>query len=103
MDVNARGAATKDCCTMNIPHESAASDGLARSRRVVITGIGAITPLGIGKDALWCGVRRGESAVRPVTRFDASPFATRIAAEVNDFDALDYLYARHVRCLDRYV
>ncbi|MGN6359742.1 MAG: beta-ketoacyl-ACP synthase II [Thermomicrobiales bacterium] len=87
---------------MNVPSESAASNGLTRPRRVVITGIGAITPLGIGKDALWCGVRRGESAVRPVTRFDASSFATRIAAEVNDFDVLDYMDARQARRLDRY-
>jgi 3-oxoacyl-[acyl-carrier-protein] synthase II len=87
---------------MNDPDEMDSGDGRLRPRRVVITGIGAITPLGIGKDALWCGVRRGESAVGPVTRFDASLFATRIAAEVNDFDARDYMDARQVRRLDRY-
>ena len=43
-------------------------------RRVVITGIGAITPIGVGRDALWEGVRSGKSAVRRITRFDPAPF-----------------------------
>ena len=69
---------------------------------MVVTGIGAITPIGTGKEALWCGVRRGVSAVRAVTRFDASPFATRIAAEVDGFDPLDYVDERKARRLDRF-
>jgi 3-oxoacyl-[acyl-carrier-protein] synthase II len=69
---------------------------------VVITGIGAITPVGSGREGLWAGVRRGESAVRPITRFDATPFRSRVAAEVTDFDPLDYLDARKARRLDRF-
>ena len=55
-------------------------------RRVVITGIGAITPIGMGREELWDGLRAQRSAVGPVTRFDPSPFRTHIAAEVNDFE-----------------
>ena len=50
--------------------------------RVAITGIGAITPIGTGVEPLWAGVRRGESAVRRISRFDPSAFPSQIAAEV---------------------
>jgi 3-oxoacyl-[acyl-carrier-protein] synthase II len=71
-------------------------------RRVLITGLGVITPIGVGADALWAGLRRGTSAVREVTRFDASPFRSRIAAEVRDFHPTDHIEARRVRRLDRF-
>src|SRR5919204_612414 len=71
-------------------------------QRVVITGIGAITPIGSGVDGLWSGVLRGSSAVRRVTRFDASPFRSRLAAEIDDFDPHAYLEPRRVRRLDRF-
>jgi 3-oxoacyl-[acyl-carrier-protein] synthase II len=72
------------------------------SRRIVITGIGAITPIGSGREGLWAGVRRGESAGRPVTRFDPAPFRSQVAAEIDDFDPLDYMDARKARRLDRF-
>src|SRR3712207_452252 len=64
------------------------------ARRVVITGIGALTPVGIGREDLWRGVRRGCSAVRRITRFDASSFPSQIAAEVRDFRAEEFFEAR---------
>jgi len=70
-------------------------------QRVAITGIGAITPIGTGVDELWCGIRSGRSAVRSISRFDASPFSSRVAAEV-DFDPLDHLPPKRVRRLDRF-
>ena len=73
-----------------------------QQRRVVITGIGAITPIGVGTDALWAGLRRGTSAVDTVTRFDPSPFRSRIAAEVRDFHPTDHIEARRARRLDRF-
>lgn len=73
-----------------------------RARRVVITGIGAITPIGIGADGLWAGLRRAESAVREITRFDPAPFRTRIAAQVDDFHPHDHLEERRARRLDRF-
>ena len=73
-------------------------------RRVAITGIGAITPIGITVEGLWAGLRAQRSAVRSVTRFDASPFRSRIAAEVNgdDFRATDFLERKRARRLDRF-
>lgn len=70
-------------------------------QRVAITGIGAITPIGAGVEELWAGVRAGESAVREITRFDASPFSSRIAAEV-DFDPTDHMSPKRARRLDRF-
>ncbi len=72
------------------------------NRRVVITGIGAITPIGSGRDGLWAGVRRGVSAVRHITRFDPTPFRSHVAAELVDFDPLDHMDAQRARRLDRF-
>lgn len=72
------------------------------TRRVVVTGIGAVTPIGQGKEALWAGVRRGVSAVAPITRFDASPFRSRIAAQIDDFDPEAWAPAKVARRMDRY-
>ena len=71
-------------------------------RRVVITGIGAITPVGSGAVGLWDGVIANRSAVRTIDRFDATPFPSRIAAQVDDFDPADHLDARRARRLDRF-
>ena len=69
---------------------------------MVITGIGAVTPVGHGRDGLWRGVRQGRPAVRRITRFDPSPFASQVAAQIDDFDPLDYLDRRQARRLDRF-
>jgi 3-oxoacyl-[acyl-carrier-protein] synthase II len=73
-------------------------------RRVVITGIGALTPIGCGVQGLWSGLRRGKSAVRRISRFDASPFRSRLAAEIDDsdVDTVGRLGIRRARRLDRY-
>src|SRR6185295_18072250 len=71
-------------------------------RRVVVTGIGAITPIGLGVDGLWKGLRRRESAVRCITRFDPSMFKSRIAGEVGEFFATDHMEERRARRLDRF-
>ncbi|HSW10780.1 MAG TPA: beta-ketoacyl-ACP synthase II [Bacillota bacterium] len=70
--------------------------------RVVVTGMGAITPFGVGVPALWDGLREGRSAVGPLTRFDASEYPCRIAAEVPDFQPGDFLDARDARRMDRF-
>ncbi len=71
-------------------------------RRVAVTGIGCVTPIGHGVEGLWKGLRAERSAVRRVTRFDPSPFRSRVAAEVDGFDPLDYLEAKRARRLDRF-
>src|SRR5437660_6627910 len=55
-------------------------------RRVVITGIGCVTPIGIGREAFWSGLHRGESGVRRIESFDVSQSPVKIAAQVQDFD-----------------
>ena len=64
-----------------------------RGRRVVITGVGAVTPIGTAADGLWAGLVARRSAVRAVTRFDPTPFRSRIAAEIPDFRPQDHLDA----------
>ena len=59
-------------------------------RRVWITGIGVVTPIGTGVDAFRAGVRAGRSPVKRIDRFDASPFRSQVAAQVDDFDPLDH-------------
>src|SRR5690606_1433693 len=71
-------------------------------RRVVVTGMGAVTPLGRGVDAFWEGVVHGRSGVGPITQFDASAFSTRIAAEVKDFDPTDFMDKKDARRMDRF-
>lgn len=70
--------------------------------RVVITGMGVISPIGIGCQALWGAIQEGKSGVGPVTRFDASSFPTRIAAEVKGFNPLDYMDKKTARHTDRF-
>src|SRR5207302_4352876 len=70
-------------------------------KRVVITGIGCVTPIGIGKEALWQGVRRGQSAVKRIARFDPSPLKSQIAAEIEDFDPQNYMDLKSARRFDR--
>jgi len=72
------------------------------SRRVVITGIGCITPIGTTVDGLWCGLRKQRSAVTEVSRFDPSPFRSHLAAEVRDFEPNDFLEKKRARRLDRF-
>ncbi|HEX5724372.1 MAG TPA: beta-ketoacyl-ACP synthase II [Longimicrobiaceae bacterium] len=71
-------------------------------RRVVITGIGVISPIGSGVEGLWEGLQRRESAVRGIDRFDASPFRSRIAAQVDDFEPADFMDRQRARRLERY-
>jgi len=71
-------------------------------RRVVITGIGCVTPVGTGVEELWAGLQARRSAVREISRFDPAPFRSRIAAEIPDFRPQDHLDAKQVRRFDRF-
>ncbi len=71
-------------------------------RQVVITGIGAVTPIGSGSAGLYKGLRNERSAIGTITRFDAAAFNCRIAGEVRDFDGSAYVDQKRLRRLDRY-
>ena len=70
-------------------------------RRVVVTGLGVVAPNGIGKDAFWKALISGKNAVGPITRFDASPYSTRIGGEVKDFTPHSKVPKEHLAHMDR--
>ncbi len=71
-------------------------------KRVVITGIGALTPLGNTAQEYWDGLKKGVSGAAPITRFDASKFKTRFACEVKNYDVQNYLDRKEARRMDPY-
>ena len=73
------------------------------SRRVVVTGVGLVLPLGIGVDPVWEKVCEGVSGVGPITKFDATDFETKIAAEVKDFRSEDYLAPKDIKKMDIFI
>jgi 3-oxoacyl-[acyl-carrier-protein] synthase II len=72
-------------------------------RRVVITGLGIISPVGIGIPTTWQNIVAGKSGITNITHFDASAMAAQIAGEVKDFDATQYLSAKDARRMDRFI
>jgi 3-oxoacyl-[acyl-carrier-protein] synthase II len=72
-------------------------------RRVVITGMGAVSPLGNDVESSWSAAIEGRSGLGPVTRFDAAAFDTRIAGEVKGFNAEEYVPAKEIRRMDRFI
>lgn len=71
-------------------------------KRVVITGVGAITPIGKTADEFWTSIKAGVSGVDKITLFDTEEFKCQIAAEVKDFDATEYIDKKEARKMDRY-
>ncbi|MFW6126163.1 MAG: beta-ketoacyl-ACP synthase II [Chloroflexota bacterium] len=72
-------------------------------RRVVITGVGAVTPIGIGADASWHALCRGESGVTRITRWDASRHRSQVAAEVQGFNPEDFVGKKQIRTMDLFI
>ena len=72
------------------------------SQRVVVTGLGAVTPIGIGVDAFWQGLRAGRNGIARVSHFDPSGFRSQLAAEVKDFDALTWIDKKSLERMDRF-
>jgi 3-oxoacyl-[acyl-carrier-protein] synthase II len=73
---------------------------VSERRRVVITGIGPVTPVGTGVDDFWTGLTSGRNGVRAITRFDTADLPVKLAGEVDGFDAADYLDAKEARRTD---
>ena len=76
---------------------------MTNRRRVVVTGIGLVSSLGIGTEANWKALLAGKSGVAPITKFDASQFATRIAGEVKDFDPLAFIEKKDIKKMDVFI
>ena len=73
------------------------------ARRVVVTGIGLVTPLGTGVEKNWQALMAGRSGIRKISRFNADAFASRIAGEVPDFKAEDYIEAKEIKKMDLFI
>ena len=73
------------------------------NRRVVITGMGLVTPLGIGVKPTWASVCAGQSGIGEITRFDCSAYATKIAAEVKDFKPQDFMPKKEARRVEPFI
>ncbi len=69
-------------------------------KRVVVTGLGAVTPIGIGMKAFWSGIREGKTGFAPITRFDTEAYKCKLTAEVKDFRAEDYMDKKAARRMD---
>ena len=73
------------------------------SRRVVVTGVGLVSPVGMGTQANWDALRAGTSGIGPITRFDAAAFSTRFAGEVKNFDPLQFIEKKELKKMDIFI
>ena len=76
---------------------------MVEARRVVVTGLGALTPIGNSAEELWTGLSEGRSGIGPITKFDAAAYPTRIAGQIKNFDPLAYVDKKDARRLDPYL
>ena len=76
---------------------------LSSSRRVVVTGIGLVSPVGIGVDEPWQALLEGESGIRLISKFDVSQYSSKIAGEVRGFDPLNFMEKKEARKMDPFI
>lgn len=74
---------------------------MTHRRRVVITGLGIVSPLGCDLGMFWHLLSRGESGIKPITSFDTSPFNASLAGEITDFDPTDFIQPKKARRMGR--
>ncbi|MBQ7723201.1 MAG: beta-ketoacyl-[Selenomonadaceae bacterium] len=70
--------------------------------RVVITGLGAVTPIGIGKEKFWEALKAGTNGVGRITHFDPTGYTAQIAGEIPDFDPAQFIDKKELKRMDRY-
>jgi 3-oxoacyl-[acyl-carrier-protein] synthase II len=75
----------------------------ALKRRVVVTGIGLVTPLGVGIDNVWQRILNGESGIAPNTRFDVTQHDTKFAGQVKEFKPEDYISPKEIKRIDLFI
>src|SRR5437016_10646212 len=78
-------------------------NGNSQRRRVAVTGLGLVTPLGTGVEKNWEALSQGRSGVATITRFDAKDFPTRIAGEVRDFRPEDFIEKKEIKKMDLFI
>ena len=72
-------------------------------RRVVVTGLGMLSPLGLNSEETWRRLLAGESGIGEITHFDSSNYSTRFAGQINDFDPLEYIEKKETKKMDRFI
>ena len=72
-------------------------------RRVVVTGVGLVTPLGTGNETVWARILKGESGISPITRFDTTQFETKIAGEIKDFRPEEFISPKEIKRIDLFI
>ncbi len=75
---------------------------MIQENRVVVTGLGAVSPIGIGKEKFWAALTAGTNGVERITRFDPTGYASQIAGEVQDFDPAQFVEKKEIKRMDRY-
>src|SRR5690349_2466014 len=76
---------------------------MSNNRRVVVTGLGAVSPLGNDVATTWDGIVNGRSGIGPITNFDATNFTTRIAGEVRDFDITQWVNPKDAKKMEEFI
>ena len=72
-------------------------------RRVVVTGVGLVTSVGIGTEPVWEALKQGTNGIGPITAFDAAAFSCRIAGEVKGFDPAQYIEKKEIKKMGRFI
>ncbi len=85
-------------CSINLNYKI----DLMKLRRVVVTGLGALTPIGNNIEEYWNGLVNGVSGAAPITHFDATNFKTKFACEVKNFNVEDFIDRKEARKMDKY-
>ena len=73
------------------------------TRKVVVTGLGIVSPVGVGVAQAWANITAGKSGIAPITHFDASVLTSRVAGEVKNFDVAQWLNAKEARRFDTFI
>ncbi len=103
MSQNSSAPTSTNTQTTSKQHRKPPHNERSDEMRVVVTGMGAVTPLGLDVETTWTRLLNGESGIAPISHFDASDYRAQIAGVVKDFDAKQYMSAKEVRRYDEFI